>query len=48
MRLALLLGALLIAAPAWAARVVSLNLCTDEYLLLLAPEQAVGGDVSGA
>jgi len=33
---------LLLARPAEAARVVSLNLCTDEYLALLAPEQAVG------
>lgn len=37
-----LLALLLFAAPAQAARVVSLNLCTDQYLLLLAPEQAVG------
>ncbi len=36
----LLLEALLL-HPAYAARVVSLNLCTDEFLLLLAPEQAV-------
>lgn len=28
--------------PAAAARVVSLNLCTDQLLVLLAPEQAVG------
>jgi iron complex transport system substrate-binding protein len=30
------------AAPTHARRVVSLNLCTDQYLALLAPEQAVG------
>jgi iron complex transport system substrate-binding protein len=30
----------LLLSPAQAARVVSLNLCTDEFLLLLAPEQA--------
>ncbi len=30
------------AAPAGAARVVSLNLCADDYLLTLAPEQAAG------
>lgn len=29
-------------APAQAARVVSLNLCADDYLLTLAPEQAAG------
>jgi iron complex transport system substrate-binding protein len=41
---ALLLAALLLgrASPAQARRVVSLNLCTDQYLALLAPEQAVG------
>jgi iron complex transport system substrate-binding protein len=33
---------LLLAAPAQVSRVVSLNLCTDQYLALLAPEQAVG------
>lgn len=33
---------LLMSLPAQAARVVSLNLCTDQYLLLLAPEQAAG------
>jgi iron complex transport system substrate-binding protein len=32
---------LLFLSPAQAARVVSLNLCTDEFLLLLAPEQAI-------
>ena len=41
-----LLLTLLAAAPAWAQppiprRVVSLNLCTDQFLLLLAPEKAV-------
>lgn len=38
-----LLAALLlvVAVPAEAARVVSLNLCTDEFLVLLAPEQVV-------
>jgi iron complex transport system substrate-binding protein len=46
MRIAVVLFAALLAAalapvPAQAARVVSLNLCTDEYLLLLAPAQAV-------
>lgn len=41
MRLLLVL-ALLLASPAEARRVVSLNLCTDQYLALLAPEQAVG------
>lgn len=44
-RILLLMLALALAAPfcrpAAAARVVSLNLCTDEFLLLLAPEQAV-------
>ena len=40
-RLALALLFFLLAGPAGAARVVSLNLCTDEFLLLLAPEQAV-------
>jgi iron complex transport system substrate-binding protein len=37
-----LLAALMLLAPggAEAARVVSLNLCTDQYLLALAPEQA--------
>ena len=40
--LALLLLALVPGGPAEAARVVSLNLCTDQYLLLLAPEQAAG------
>jgi iron complex transport system substrate-binding protein len=39
---ALALAALLLAAAAQARRVVSLNLCTDQYLALLAPEQAVG------
>ncbi len=39
--LILLLLAALSNQPAHAARVVSLNLCTDEFLLLLAPEQAV-------
>jgi iron complex transport system substrate-binding protein len=33
---------LLLAGPAQARRVVSLNLCADQYLLLLAPEQAAG------
>jgi iron complex transport system substrate-binding protein len=33
---------LLLCGPAVAARVVSLNLCTDEYLALLAPEQVAG------
>ncbi len=28
--------------PASAARIVSLNLCTDQYLLLLAPDKAAG------
>jgi iron complex transport system substrate-binding protein len=42
MRLILWLTVLLLSSPAWGARVASLNLCTDEYLLLLAPEQAVG------
>ena len=37
----ILLALLLLAAPAQARRVVSLNLCSDQYLLLLAPEQAV-------
>ena len=32
---------LLLACPAHAARMVSLNLCTDDYLVLLAPEQVV-------
>jgi iron complex transport system substrate-binding protein len=32
--------ALLLARPAAAERVVSLNLCTDQYLLALAPERA--------
>jgi len=37
-----LAAALMLAAvPAQAARVVSLNLCTDEFLTLLAPEQIV-------
>ncbi len=36
----LALLALLLARPAAAERVVSLNLCTDQYLLALAPEQA--------
>lgn len=40
--LTLLLATLLLPAPARAARVVSLNLCTDQYLLALAPEQAAG------
>jgi iron complex transport system substrate-binding protein len=40
-----LLLAVLAPLPAGAARVVSLNLCADDYLLLLAPEQAVA--VSG-
>jgi iron complex transport system substrate-binding protein len=40
--LALLALAPLLAWPAEAARVVSLNLCADDFLLLLAPEQAVG------
>ncbi len=31
----------LLAAPAWAHRVVSLNLCTDQLLVLLAPEQVL-------
>ncbi len=35
----LLVALLLAAIPAHAARVVSLNLCTDDYLVLLAPEQ---------
>lgn len=39
-RLAALLFALLLPAEA-AARIVSLNLCTDQYLLALAPERAV-------
>ncbi len=39
--LALAAVALLAARPAAAQRVVSLNLCADEFLLLLAPEQAV-------
>jgi iron complex transport system substrate-binding protein len=34
--------------PAGAARVVSLNLCADDYLLLLAPEQAVAVSVLAA
>jgi iron complex transport system substrate-binding protein len=34
----LLLVLLLLTQPAYAARVVSLNLCTDDYLMLLAPE----------
>jgi iron complex transport system substrate-binding protein len=34
--------------PAGAARVVSLNLCADELLLLLAPEQAVAVSVLAA
>lgn len=36
---ALLAVLLVIARPAAAARVVSLNLCTDQWLILLAPEQ---------
>ena len=32
---------LLLATPAWAARAVSLNLCTDDYLVLLAPQSVV-------
>jgi iron complex transport system substrate-binding protein len=36
-----LLALLLLAWPAHAARVVSLNLCTDDYLMLLAPEDVV-------
>lgn len=40
-RLALLLLLLVLAQPAKAMRVVSLNLCTDELLLTLAPDQAV-------
>jgi iron complex transport system substrate-binding protein len=39
--LALIVLLLAFAAPAQAMRVVSLNLCTDELLLTLAPEQAV-------
>ncbi len=39
---AMLLAAMLLGGPAQAKRVVSLNLCTDQYLLLLAPEQAAG------
>ena len=34
--------------PAGAARVVSLNLCADDYLLLLAPEHAVAVSVLAA
>lgn len=34
--------------PAGAARVVSLNLCADDYLLALAPEQAVAVSVLAA
>lgn len=42
-RLLALAGLLLVlAAPVQARRVVSLNLCTDQYLALLAPEQVVG------
>lgn len=37
---ALAVALLLVAAPARAARVVSLNLCADQFLLLLAPDQA--------
>ncbi len=37
---AAVLLAVLVAFPAAAQRVVSLNLCTDQYLLALAPEQA--------
>jgi len=33
--------ALLLAVPAHATRVVSLNLCTDDYLVLLAPDDVV-------
>jgi iron complex transport system substrate-binding protein len=40
--LALLASAPLLAWPAEAARVVSLNLCADDFLLLLTPEKAVG------
>ena len=47
-----LAAALLLAAaschPAAAGRVVSLNLCTDEFLLLLAPEQALAVSVLAA
>ena len=39
-RLALLLGVLLAVPLPTAARVVSLNLCTDQYLLALAPGRA--------
>ena len=39
MRVFPLLFALLLAAPAQALRVVSLNLCTDQMLVLLAPEK---------
>jgi len=38
----------LAAYPAAAARVVSLNLCADDFLLLLAPEQAVAVSVLAA
>jgi iron complex transport system substrate-binding protein len=38
---ALAVALLLLATPARAARVVSLNLCADQFLLLLAPEQAL-------
>jgi iron complex transport system substrate-binding protein len=38
----LALLALLLARPAGAERVVSLNLCTDQFLLALAPEHAAG------
>ena len=40
-----MLASLIPVTPASAARVVSLNLCTDEFLLLLAPEQAVAVSV---
>jgi iron complex transport system substrate-binding protein len=39
--LALFFVLLLLSGPAHAARVVSLNLCTDDYLVLLAPESVV-------
>ena len=35
-----LLALLLLTCPAHATRVVSLNLCTDDYLMLLAPDDA--------
>jgi iron complex transport system substrate-binding protein len=45
---AAMLLAVLAPLPAGAARVVSLNLCADDYLLLLAPEQAVAVSVLAA